>query len=91
MENLNKETKTKPCTIQNVSVSACLKCGNSEIDLKFQPRGKKIYWSEHDEIENIKKFTRNDTYYSSDRISKECLIHKCKTCGYKQAVSIAER
>lgn len=91
MENLNKETETKPCTIQNVSGSACSKCGMSDIDIKFQHIETKIYWSEHNEIENIKNFTRNDRYYSSDRIKKECLVHTCKTCGYKKAVAVADR
>lgn len=63
----------------------CKKCGQSDISVKFMHEGAKVYWSEHNEIKNLDQFTKNDTYYSSDRITKECLVYKCKTCGYKEA------
>ena len=80
------EARTLLLGLLGVSGSACSKCGMSDIDIKFQPEETKIYWSEHNEIDNIENFTRNDIYYSSDRIEKECLVHRCKTCGYKKAV-----
>lgn len=85
------EARTLLLGLLGFSGSACSKCGMSDIDIKFQHVETKIYWSEHNEIENIEKFTRNDRYYSSDRIKKECLVHTCKTCGYKKAVSVADR
>ena len=76
--------------IGNVSISACTKCMGLDMDVKFNHIGTKIYWGEHHEIGNIEKFTLNDRYYTADRINKECLIYKCKTCGYKKAVDVAE-
>jgi predicted nucleic-acid-binding Zn-ribbon protein len=80
------EAQTLLLGLLGVSGSACSKCGMSDFDMKFKPVQAKIYWSEHNEIENIASFTRNDRYYSYDRIEKECLVHTCKTCGYKKAV-----
>jgi hypothetical protein len=89
-KTVSKIKALKQNTIPVVSGSTCSKCGMSGIDMKFQCVETKIYWSEHDEIENIKKFTRNDRYYTSDKTTKECLVHKCKTCGYKKAVAVSD-
>ena len=86
-----KITTETPSGQGGVIGSACSKCGMSDFEIKFQPINTKIYWSQHDEIENIKKFTRNDDYYSSDSINKECLIRTCKTCGHKKAIPTADR
>lgn len=63
----------------------CKKCGQKDISISFKHEGEKIYWSQHKEIENLDKFTRNDRYYTADSIKTECLIFSCKTCGYKKA------
>jgi hypothetical protein len=82
-----KQARTLLLGLLGVSGSACSKCKDSSFDTEYKNVGSKIYWSEHDEIENISKFTRNDRYYSSDRIDKECIVKSCNSCGYKQAVS----
>ena len=64
----------------------CVKCKGYSFDTEFKPEETKVYWSEHNEIKNIEKFTRNDRYYSADRIDKECIIKTCKTCGFKEAI-----
>lgn len=64
----------------------CSKCGSINMKPEFKHRGAKIYWSEHKEIENLSDFTKNDTYYSSDSIIRECIIYKCTLCGSKKAV-----
>ena len=66
---------------------SCPKCGMSDIDMKYLREGTEIHWSEHNEIKDIVFFTRNDRSYRSDVIKKECLVHTCKTCGYKKAAS----
>lgn len=63
----------------------CTKCGGDSVSTKFRPEGSKVYWEEHNQIEDISKFTRNDRYYTADKIDTECLVHKCKTCGFKKA------
>lgn len=75
------------CTIDSVSVSVCCKCKSDDIDIKFMPQRTNIAWSSHNTIKNIKNFTRNDSYYYNDMIDKECLIHTCKNCGFKEAVA----
>ncbi len=64
----------------------CPKCGSKEIDVKFRHKGEKVYWDEHKQVRNIENFTRNDRYYTSDTIEKECLQYACKTCNFKIAL-----
>ncbi|GHB44554.1 hypothetical protein [Mongoliitalea lutea] len=86
------ELKKEPTSLKDrVIGSACVKCGMLNIDIKFQPKKTKIYWSQHNEIEDIEKFTKNDRYYSSDEIYTECLIRTCKTCGHKKAIPCVDR
>jgi predicted Zn-ribbon and HTH transcriptional regulator len=66
----------------------CPKCKSASIKITFIPKNHKIYWSEHDNIHNLSKFTRNDTYFSSDRTDTEFLKYKCKRCGYLEAKNI---
>ena len=83
----DNEARTLLLGLLGVSGSACSKCKASSFDTEYKNVGSKIYWSEHDKIENISKFTRNDRYYSSDTINKECIVKSCNSCGYKHAVS----
>lgn len=69
----------------------CPKCNSNKISVRFRYEKERVYWSEHNEIENIDLFTRNDTYYASDQIDKPCLQYKCDTCGYKIAENTKDK
>lgn len=71
--------------IKTKNMTQCTKCGNKEINIQYKHVDEKVYWIEHKQIKNISRFCRNDTYYSSDNIEKECLVYTCETCGYKEA------
>jgi len=66
-------------------MSECKNCKGRDVKPRYQPLGKKIFWSEHEDIKKLSKFTRNDRYYSSDRINKPCMVYTCETCGYRVA------
>ena len=66
-------------------MNTCIKCNKTDISIDFKHLDQKIYWSEHKEITNIRHFTRDDRYYTSDNIIEECLVYSCKTCGYRVA------
>jgi len=66
-------------------MNKCKKCKSADIKEQYQPKGKKIYWCEHNEIKKLSKFTKSDKNYSVDRIKEPCVIYTCETCGYKVA------
>jgi|GEM_PF-7110008 len=63
----------------------CPKCNSEEIKVKFRHEEEKVYWSEHKEVKNLSKFTRNDDYYAADSVETEFLQYRCENCGYKEA------
>lgn len=63
----------------------CPKCESNKISVKWVHEDETIYWNEHKEIANLSKFTRNDDYYSTDKVKKEFLLYTCDNCGYKVA------
>lgn len=61
----------------------CPKCNNDQNSVEFQPCGKSERFNRL--IDGIKKFMKDDSYYSSDTVKIEHLIYTCKNCGYQVA------